>query len=681
MLELVDRMPDSVRIVAVTRHDPPWPLHRMRVESVLSEVRVDEIRFGVHEAAALLADASVTVGPDDVERLVERTGGWAAGLRLAAIGLASAADPHAYATEFSGRDGYVADYLMREVFLGAPLQWRYFLTRVCVADEVCPELAAALGGGEDSGERLAELAGLNMFVHESANAPGWYRLHPLLLDLLRSRITDRRDLATSHRVAAHWFREQGMPRRALEHAIEANEWEAASELVGTHIIAWAMARPPDWLSATLSRVPRDAVLTHPGLAIGVATAEAMTGRTADLDELAAAAHGRVCRLEGRRRRRYEFLLELVELGLRPWIDDPAGLRARCDRLHRNPEALATSGLADWDVIRTALVGNLGACELWSGDRVAGRADLADVLRYEGGPRILLPVLNARANLALLEWQDGDLSAAETHARRAVADADELGSPLAVQAGAAHLAPAGIALDRDDLDDAATWLDSASASVHSPHATVVLVVLQARLMMARRAVAEALRFADEALRAASVPGVPDSLVTVAIGTHAVLSRNRHRRRVGIRFAGDADSIRGMVAECLDVAANSGGGSSRDQRLRALDRALGIAAGHRLRRSFLERGVHLRELLSDRVAGGTEHSGFALDLLNRIPVRTGGLVDEAGRLVPRLSAREMDVLRHLLGATTTAEIADRLFISVNTVKTHQRAIYQKLGARPS
>ena len=285
LVELVTAARDRLHLVVVTRHDPPWPLHRMRADGILRDLRGDDLAFNVAEAEALFDLLDLGVGSSEIADLVNRTQGWAAGLRLAALGAAAAPEPDRFVASISGRSGYIADYLMREVYEGLDRGWRDFLVRVGVVDDISAELAEALGAGPDSAARLDELMRQNAFIHQLGNRLGWYRLHPLLLDFLRSRATDAHQQRALHSRAATWFRNQGEPLTALRHALAAADWNLVDDLVETNIVSWTVRRSPAELQRLLAPVPREQILTQPGLAIGYAASLAMQGQWVGVDEL------------------------------------------------------------------------------------------------------------------------------------------------------------------------------------------------------------------------------------------------------------------------------------------------------------------------------------------------------------------------------------------------------------
>ncbi len=192
LLRLVQRPPIGLRFVATTRRDPPWPLDRLRLAGVITEIRAAELAFRVDEAAALLAQLGIELDGEHVGRLVERTEGWVAGLRLAALQVQGGGDPAGFVDAFSGDDHAVAAYLLTEVIDRQPPELLDFLVRVSFVDLVCADLADALTGARTGAATLAELAASNLFVHAVGPGGRWYRLHRLIADVLRTRITDPR---------------------------------------------------------------------------------------------------------------------------------------------------------------------------------------------------------------------------------------------------------------------------------------------------------------------------------------------------------------------------------------------------------------------------------------------------------------------------------------------------------
>ncbi|WLP92597.1 LuxR C-terminal-related transcriptional regulator [Gordonia sp. NB41Y] len=675
--QLVAVSPAGLHIVCITRHDPPWPLHRMRLDVRIDEIRTDLFRFDVASTMALFESLDLSLGPAIATALVDRTQGWAAGIRLAALGAANSDDPEGFVDGITGRTGYIADYLLKEVYQRMPPAWRDLLIRVSVVDVVCPELAEALGAGVDGEATLVQLAREHAFVHELGDQPGWFRLHPLLLDFLRSRIHDQRELLDLHRRAAQWYADQGRPLVALGHAISAHDWDAAATLVGRHAVTWTVCRNPFELKRILDGVALDEVLARPGLATGAAAVRAMAGLTAEIEGFAVAARSRLDTC-GSARPRLELLLDLIDIGYRRWTGDVDGMLAGCRRVNTDPAALAGSGLTDWPVIGVLVTSNTGSSELWTGEIEPARSHLIEAATATAGPPIMLPVLNARAHLAYLQWRCGELTSADDRAREAIAGFAEAGIPAAAHAASAYLALVGVSLDRDDLDAADAWVQAAAASAIEPHTLLVLAMMRVRILLRRGAAYDAASVMRDAVTGTGFDVVPAALRREAEALGSVVaayvdSGSGRRGHVDAPALPDRPTTRELVEYSLAVASNP----AVDQQIRTelIDRALAAAAAEDLRRPFLERAEQIRDLLAGRIERGSPQADFALGLLRRMPSEGRRTADD-GRFVP-LSAREMEILHHLVGSMTISEIAGALYISVNTVKTHQRAVYQKLG----
>src|SRR5215470_17746539 len=228
---LILRAPQQLRFVLATRHDVRLGLHRLRLEGELAEIREPDLRFTVAEAEELFAAAGVDL--PDPALLVERTEGWAAGLRLAALWLAGHPDPERLAAEFSGTERTVAEYLLAEVLDRQPEEVRRLLLRTSILDRVNGELAGLLTG-DSGGERvLQDLEAAGAFVVALDPGRSWFRYHHLFADLLQLELrrTEPDQVAGLHRAAAGWFAGYGYPVEAVRHAQAAGDWDLAGRLL------------------------------------------------------------------------------------------------------------------------------------------------------------------------------------------------------------------------------------------------------------------------------------------------------------------------------------------------------------------------------------------------------------------------------------------------------------------
>ena len=231
---LLERAPLGVGLVIATRIDPPLPLPRLRARGELLELRASELRFGIEETARLVADViGASLDDRDVEMLVARTEGWAAGLYLAALSIAERADRSGFIEQFAGDDRHIVDYLGGEVLDGLDEDTRDFLLRTSILDRVTGPLADALTGRTDGAQTLADIERANLFLVPLDDRREWYRYHHLFAELLRHELVRSHagELDELHRRAASWLDANGAVDDAIHHACAAGDHELAVALV------------------------------------------------------------------------------------------------------------------------------------------------------------------------------------------------------------------------------------------------------------------------------------------------------------------------------------------------------------------------------------------------------------------------------------------------------------------
>jgi LuxR family transcriptional regulator, maltose regulon positive regulatory protein len=715
LLRLVARSPDGLRFVVTTRRDPPWPLDRLRLAGVITEIRAAELAFQVDETEALLAQLGIDLDGAHVGRLVERTEGWVAGLRLAALQLQGGADPAEFVDAFSGDDHAVAAYLLTEVIDRQTPELLDFLVHVSFVDLVSADLADALTGTRSGAATLAELAASNLFVHAVGPGGRWYRLHRLIADLLRTRITDPRTLRDVHRRAAEWHHRHAMPLEATRYALRGGLWPLAAEVLGIHGLELVIRGSAHEVSTLLTAVPRDALLGHPELAATLAAARIFLGSTREVTELVAAAEAGAADLPQPRTARLRVVLDLTEMGHARGRGDLVGLAATVRRVPDDPRRLSNLGLAGWDVVPLLVLTGAGTAELWAGDEAEAEKHLRAAVDANQWSGMLRPHLNAAAHLALLLARRGDLDAAQAQAQAAVQRATEAGWAMSAQVVATYLALASVSLDRSEPDGVDRWLGRvADVEAVAPEPHVQLAA--AALNTLRRADAGDWQGARAALPAAApgptgtapavltdrmllveaellrrtgdLPQAADVLTRLSGPATPQAAHARARLHLAAGNAGAAEQalepfppatgtvrhrVDGAVL-CALIAAERGTGAA----LQLLEDALLAAAPHGLRRPFLLEATHLKMLLGERIEAGTGVAAFAVDLLTRMSGPSDRTLPARTALADPLTEREQVVLRYLASTLSNAEIAAELYLSVNTVKTHQRMVYRKLGA---
>jgi LuxR family maltose regulon positive regulatory protein len=703
---LVERLPRTLSLVVTTRRDPPWPLLRLRLAGLLTEIGADDLAFRPDEGAALFARFGVELTAEELDEMVQRTDGWAAGMRLGALHLHGAPDVGAAVAAFSGDDHDVSGYLLDEVLARLPTDVVDFLEKVSVVDLVCVDLADALTGRGDGAAVLGELAASHLFVHALGRPGRWYRLHRLLLDLLRAQPLPRRERRDLHRRAAQWFAGQGMTLEALRSAIRGELWPLASDLVGRHLTALTLRGSARELERVLEGLPREVLLARPELATALAGARMVQAHPFEVEQLiefAVACFGGLSVRRGDRLRLYHALI----LGGRARVAGDLGVALESYRhIPLDPAAITELGVVDVGIVLDLVRSNLGTAEYWTGDSATAAVHLREVADLAGPARSLPPV-NAASHLALIACDRGELGAAEQVARAAVSVAERAGWTRTMQIAPAYLTLARVAFDRGDPDD--TWLGRlAEVEEDSPehHVSLAGSLVRAARHEATgdpdRALAE-LRGVEARLggwipppplreqvlltRAALLAQVGDvasaRVLADRVGTPRTGAGALLRVRLDLELGepaaarqalegADDTQPRGRTDARIAGTLLAAGEGDEDRALELLEDALLAAAPFALRRPFLA-GADLANLLARRLEHGSAASEFALDLLGR-----WSPAGQRRAFVDPLTERERIALRYLTTSLSNAEIAAELYVSVNTVKTHQRAVYRKLGA---
>lgn len=211
----------GLRVVCAARMDPPLPLHRYRLTGDVTEIRAGDLAFTVPEAAQLMTQHGVTLPTASVAHLTERSEGWAAGLRMAAMSMTDHPDPEQFIKSLVAEDSAIVGYLVEEVLNTRAPEVRDLLLRTSILDQVNADIAAVLTGDDRSSAALDAMARGNAFVQPVGQ--GWYRYHNWFRAVLHLKL--RREspqiVADLHRRAAEWYQRNGMPGDAVKHAARA----------------------------------------------------------------------------------------------------------------------------------------------------------------------------------------------------------------------------------------------------------------------------------------------------------------------------------------------------------------------------------------------------------------------------------------------------------------------------
>ena len=252
----------GLHVVIASRADPALPLARWRARGELVEARAAELRFTPDEAAAYLNEMmGLQLTARDVAALEGRTEGWIAALQLAALSMQGRDDVAGFIAGFAGDDRYVVDYLAEEVLARQPDRVQAFLLQTCILGRLSGPLCDAVTGQDGGKAMLEALDRGNLFLVPLDDRRQWYRYHHLFADVLHARLLDEQpdQVPDLHRRASAWFQRSGEQSVAIGHALAAEDFQRAADLVELAISVMSQTRQEATVRGWLEMIPEDVI--------------------------------------------------------------------------------------------------------------------------------------------------------------------------------------------------------------------------------------------------------------------------------------------------------------------------------------------------------------------------------------------------------------------------------------
>ncbi|MEO6704119.1 MAG: LuxR C-terminal-related transcriptional regulator [Jatrophihabitantaceae bacterium] len=677
----------------------------------------------------------------DVQALEGRTEGWIAALQLAALSLQGRDDVAAFIAGFAGDDRYIVDYLAEEVLQRQPEDVRQFLLQTSLLDRLSAPLCDAVTGQDGGKAKLAALERGNLFLVALDDRRRWYRYHQLFANVLQAHLRDDQPDAVAglHQRASRWYERNGEPAEAIGHALAAKDFERAADLVELAIPAMRRSRQEAAVHGWLDLLPDDLIGRRPVLAVAFAGALLAIGEFDGVEARLRDAERLLSTMPGASGEPQGLAAELVvvdrdELHRLPAMIElyrAAQALAQGDLLgtQQHAQRALDRSLPDEHLCLAAAAGLLGLAYWTSGDLEAGHRSYAECMAglYRAGH--VADTFGCAIALADIRLTQGRLSEAMRTYERALQLASTPDGRLLRGTADMHVGMSEVYRERDDLPAATRQLlHSQELGEHLglPQNRYRWLVAMARVRQAEGELDAALSLLDEADRryvgdffpnvrpvsalrtrvhllrgelAAALDWARENhlsarddlsylrefehitLARVLLAQHAIVHDEQAmdeaiRLLARLLAAAEAGARTASVIEILLLQATAH--QARDElpaALAALQRALTLAEPHGYVRIFADEGPPMASLLR-AAAKHNAASSYLRQLLGAVSKHEDKPHPQLG-LVERLSVRELAVLRLLGTDLNGPDIARELVVSLNTVRTHTKNIYTKLG----
>jgi LuxR family maltose regulon positive regulatory protein len=725
---LLENLPKQMHLIIATRADPPLRLARVRSQNLLTELRAADLSFNGDETVNLLNQSlEQQLSTRDIQLLATRTEGWAAALQLAALSLQGRKDPSDFIKGFKGNNRYIADYLTEEVLNRQPEDLRRFLLHTSILERLCGPLCDAVTKQENSRQVLDALEKANLFVIPLDDDRSWYRYHHLFADLLKQRLrTQQADvLPQLHRRASQWLADNGFKSEAVDHAFFAQDYAAAVQLIEEIAeIDWDRA----WESRLLQwfkKLPDEKIDVNPNLGIFYARELYKSGY---IDEAESRLQAAEQMLDS------DSPSDLSKAGLRGRI---AVIRAFISTRAEDPSRtidfsiqalkLLPSGDLNWRSVAATMLG----FGYGYGNLVESQQAFSEAMEISKAAGNVYYHLFAGSCLGSIMVKRGRLKEAKDLSRQLLDIAMENGIEQTGIAGSLYGNLGTILCEWGDFDKGIRLLNNGIELSELGRDPVILAICQLgilRAFMYRMDLAGALKIMENinerAANFALPPWVKSAISAVNVffllGGGNLKAALQWARECGLRIDDKLDDLREVeyvalahifiAQNKLDEAdqllqrliKNATAGDrvymliemrlwrvlifalkgERAAALAELKLALALAEPGGFIMMLVSKGKPVADLLEEILAvKKREHDaakeGFCLSYAKKIrsafktvtPPKIEGLMDP-------ISERELEVLRLIAAGLSNREIADKLFISLNTVKTHTKNINSKL-----
>ena len=733
---LLDHLPNKLHIILSTRVDPPWPLARFRARNQLIEIRTKDLRFTNEEAAAFLNQVmGLNLSAEDVAALEARTEGWIAGLQLAALSMQGRKDIAGFIKAFTGSQVYIAEYLVEEVLQHQSEDVQMFLLQTSILGRLNASLCEAVTRLQDGQAVLTALHRANIFVIPLDDEGLWFRFHHLLADLLQARLRQTLPadaITTLHSRASQWYQRNGFVIEAVNHALAAQDFEAAADLIQQNasnvMIRGELTTLLQWIEA----LPEDVCRRHPQIIISKAWSLTLAGAQPQVESLLREIEAQI-----------DFCDETSEVrelrgnaaAIRGYFAMLAGNYARALELTELAEALLPGSSVQ---ARSILPYTLGQAYRGQGEYEKAAGAFAHLARI------------GEVSNELLIWATGETEVVNTlHAQGRLREANETARQVLRKMTDKGVLPYGslakleVALcdvlrEQNELDEACQRVNSViqrmkawdmptdrlfafltltrireaqgdftgafeslkiARELRSAHPVLTALarsvdIYEIRLLLATHEIPVAARLMDELHPGAS------QMVNLHDQELVMLAR--------VRLAQEKYDEAAAILVPLSASAEAGGRKSaflesltlqacvleaqgkREAAITILIKTLTLAEPEGLVRLFVEEGERMQSILAavERQPGSAidptmiHLKSYVARIVEAFPAdqKAGKVLSRQAKatgLIDALTLRELEVLQLIAAGDSNQTIAEKLVITVSAVKKHTGNIFGKLN----
>ena len=728
---LLEHLPPQMHLALLSRTDPLLPLSRLRARNQLTDIRADQLRFTHDEITAFLNDVmGLALSASDLSAMETRTEGWIATLQLAALSMQSSKDIHGFVSAFTGSHHYVMDYLVEEVLGLQPKKVGDFLMQTSILDQMCGSLCESVVDADPqepvNGQAMLEaLERMNLFVIPLDNDRRWYRYHHLFAEMLKKRLEqhDPDSLPRMHQRASQWFEQNGLVPEAIRHSLTGGDQDKVIQLIEQNgailLISGEYNALSNWIKAVDSRSQ-----THPWIHIIQAWLFILTGLPERAEEPLQIAEKLISPLKldikikimlgaiATARAYRSFIIGDTHLTA-TFARQAMGYLPDVDIVSRSIRSIATSLLGDACLMNGELE---EARQAYTEARKIGQAagdvhvvmvvscslsrvlveqgllhqaaeTLAEALqmvtRPDGRKMVIAGEVYAELSQVSYEWNNLDTTLEQVHS--CIALCRQWGYPGFQAIGSVMLALLEHVQGHPEAAlEAMNITENVAREHHFAFRYTVLVkyflvrlwITQGNLEKASQIVQESgITIKDEISFLRELEFLALLRLLLAQGDYEaslVLSR-----RI-LKKAETAGQMRRMIEVLVLQAIIFQGRKDLDQALVALKKALSLAKPERFIRTFVDEGEPMVRLLHLARSRQIE-TEYATELLSAMEKAAGKTQPPSQPLIMPLTMREVEVLNLIEAGCSNQDIAEKLVISIPTVKRHISNIYTKLGAK--